>query len=594
MDRIRSLFRNSSIRNKIIAMYIPLLILPLFIVGWISNYLFTQAIIEQTFINVQDDSSLIVTRINNLLSNAESCANNIVKDINGRDIRLLLNRNETGGSYNLEKSARINYILNFVLVIFPDVESIAFIDNQNVLYTTSNNLGLNFNQALSSDLIKSVAASNGVNLWQPMGKRDFLVEDSNAAVLTLGKKVLDIDGGNTLGLLILNIKESDISSIYDKLETSKGGVYLIADDTDRIVSCKNKGDLFGQINSQLAYAIDGGLVINQKTVMIDGQQMLITSMPIEKINWTLMNSMNVLKLTSKTRRLSFIILWIGVICLVAAILGASLLSRGISKPIVKLTKKMKNVRDGSLDVHYDVNSTDEIGMLATGFNSMLESIRTLLEKVNAEQKKKREYELALIQSQIKPHFLYNALDLIYIFCSMGRNVDAQNTTKNLADFYRIALSQGNEIITLEEELKNVEKYLQIQQVRYSDVFDYVIKSDPSILSYTIPKLTIQPLVENSIYHGLKLKGSYGKLLIEASAENEDIIVSIMDDGIGMDAEKLQGILAASEGPKESFGLRSVDERIKLYFGEEYGLTLESTVGIGTSVTVKIPKNRRVG
>jgi two-component system sensor histidine kinase YesM len=329
----------------------------------------------------------------------------------------------------------------------------------------------------------------------------------------------------------------------------------------------------------------------QKTIRIDKEETLITLTPIEKMKWRLVNQTNLLQLTSETRKLSYISLWIGLICLAIALLGGSMLSNVIAKPIVILTKKMQKVKEGNLNIQYDVNSTDEIGMLASGFNSMLERIRSLLDKVNLEQRKKREFELALIQAQIKPHFLYNTLDLIYIFSDTGRNIEAKNTTKNLADFYRIALSKGKEIITVEEELKNVENYLAIQRVRYSDIFDYEIKAGEDVLGYEIPKLTIQPLVENSIYHGLKLKGSFGKLLIESYVQDNDVIIKITDDGVGISKEKLKKITDNNHESKESFGLPSVNERIKLYFGEEYSLKIDSVMGEWTTATIRIPKRK---
>ena len=591
MERIKSFFRNRLIRYKIIIIYLPLIILPLLILGWISNYIFTQEIIKKTFINVGDDSSLILTRINGLISNSESCANTIVKDINSSEIKPLFYRKDENEALAFEKRKNIIYTLNYALVIFPDVSSVAFIDNQGVLYFTSKNMNEGYEKAAQSGLLNAIYSSNGVSLWFPMQTRDFLVENKNEAILTLGKKVLDIDGGNMLGVLILNIRESSISSIYDNLGTAKGGSYYILDETGRIVSAKNKNELFQPMNTGLGGSGPDTGTGMQKTVTVDGKELLITANSLEKMKWTLINKMEVRQLTSESRKLSYITMWIGLICLTIALLGGSMLSNLIAKPIVKLTRKMQKVKEGSLDIQYEVNSTDEIGLLASGFNSMLERIRSLLDKVKEEQKKKREYELALIQAQIKPHFLYNTLDLIYIFSSMGRNREAQSTTKNLADFYRIALSRGREIITLEEELKNVENYLSIQRVRYSDIFEYDIKAEKDVLDCYIPKLTIQPLAENSIYHGLKLKGSFGRLSIESCSQENNVIIKISDDGAGIPEEKLLKMLVHDESSRESFGLTSVDERIKLYFGDEYGLKIESVVGEWTAVTVRIPKRK---
>ncbi len=594
MEKLKALFRNRLIRNKIIIIYIPLIIIPLFILGGISNYLFTQEIIKKTFINVQDDSSLILTRINSMLSNAESCANIIVKDINGKDVKTLIKIENRDESYAYEKHRKILDILNYALIIFPEVESAAFIDMENELYYTNKNMDINFDGALESDLMKQIEESNAINIWFPMQTRDFLTEDPNTAILTIGKKVLDIDGGNTLGSLILNIRETSLSSIYHNLGASKGGSYLVADRNGRIISSDEKNMLFVTPDNELTSVVlrnDSNL---QKTIRIDGKDVLVTLTPIIKMGWTLINQTDLKQLTSETKKLTFITFWIGLICLAVTLLGAGLLSKVIANPIVSLTRKMQKVKEGSLDIQYDVNSTDEIGLLASGFNSMLERIRNQLENIRMEQRKKREYELALIQAQIKPHFLYNTLDLIYIFCSMGRNEEARKTTKNLADFYRIALSKGREIITIDEELKNVENYLSIQRVRYSDIFDYEIRKDTEVLRYSIPKLTIQPLVENSIYHGLKLKGSFGRLLIECGSEGENVIISITDDGAGIEEDKMKYLLAAKNEQQDSFGLKSVNERVKLYFGEEYGLELQSIPGVKTVVTITIPKRREGG
>ncbi len=590
MEYIKSLFRNILIRYKIIIIYIPLIIFPLLILGLITNYIFTEEIIKKAFINVQDDSSLIQTRLNSLISNSQSCANIIVKDINNDTIKRMFSVTDGNEAFAFEKRREILYILNYALVIFPEVESAAFIDSKNEIYFASQNSSSSLETEYINEALKKINDSNGVSIWFPM-HRNTEGKEKNTTLLTMGKKILDLNGGEMLGALIININENTVSSIYDRLESSKGSSYFITDEKGIIISSKDKSELFYAKSQELTSLITGSNFHNQVKVEIDGIETLITTAPIERMNWTLVNQTDLTQTTSEIRKLSIITMWIGLTCLAIAILGGSILSNLIAKPIVKLTKKMQRVTDGSLDIQIDVNSNDEIGMLASGFNSMLERIRELLDKVKDEQKKKREYELALIQAQIKPHFLYNSLDLIYIFSSMGRNNEAQCTTKNLADFYRIALSKGKEIITIEEELKNVENYLSIQKVRYADIFDYEIKADEEAACFEIPKLTIQPIVENSIYHGLKLKESFGKLLIESFTENGEVIIRITDDGVGIEEEKLREIFEENNVSRQSFGLISVNERIKLYFGEKYGMKVESIVGQWTIVTIRIPKRK---
>jgi two-component system sensor histidine kinase YesM len=174
---------------------------------------------------------------------------------------------------------------------------------------------------------------------------------------------------------------------------------------------------------------------------------------------------------------------------------------------------------------------------------------------------------------------------------MGRLKEVQKATKALADFFRVALSRGNEIISIQDEIDNIRNYMYIQRIRYSDILDYDIEVRDEILGYSILKMTLQPLVENSIYHGLKEKGSRGRILVQGWKDGNTIYIKVSDDGVGMSAERLQEVIHAGRdrnSKRQSFGLSSVDERIRLYFGEEYGLTVQSALQTGTEALIRIP------
>jgi two-component system sensor histidine kinase YesM len=177
---------------------------------------------------------------------------------------------------------------------------------------------------------------------------------------------------------------------------------------------------------------------------------------------------------------------------------------------------------------------------------------------------------------------------------MNRVSEAKEATKALADFYRIALSSGREVITIGEELDNVKDYLAIQRIRYTDVFDFSIKMDEAILQNQILKLTIQPLVENAIYHGLKPKGINGRLHIMGSCSDNEILITVSDNGVGIDPVKSKELLNTrkSDHANKSFGLINVHERIKLFFGNEYGISIHSIPGEGTTIEVRLPKHTK--
>lgn len=588
-------FRDQLIKNKILAIYIPLIIIPLVLLGFISNYFFTHVIIEKTVKNVLDDSNLIIMRIEAIITNAESCADITSIDLN-RNIYKTQEVRDTQVS-DLDLRNQIQNQLVFSLMIFKDVQAIAFIDKNSSLYIPNsqiyNRMGEGYEIALNSGMIEQIKNTNGKNLWMPMQTRDFLTLDNKGYVLTLGKAIINIFTGSKMGVLLLNINESSLSSIYKNIGPVSHRNYYIVDQQGVIISAVNKELILKKIEDDALMQ----KILAQDTLteirVINGSKTLVTSIPFGKFDWKLVSEIPLVELTRDTAKTTVMIILIGSICLIFALLGAGILTRVIANPIVKLTKTMDKIKQGNLDVNCAVNSKDEVGLLALGFNTMIGTIKELLVNIKAEQKNKREYELALIQAQIKPHFLYNTLDTIFTLSKMGKEEDAQRATKALADFYRIALSKGKEIISIGEEIKNVTSYLLIQKIRYSDIFDFEVNIQEDITRYSILKLTIQPLVENSIYHGLKEKGSFGRIVVNGYSTDDRIIIKVIDNGIGMTGEKLGKILCPREdGPETQkfFGLRSVHERIKLYFGDEYGISFKSGPGNGTEVTVIIPLN----
>ena len=271
--------------------------------------------------------------------------------------------------------------------------------------------------------------------------------------------------------------------------------------------------------------------------------------------------------------------------------------RSISQPIRELIRVTDRVTKGDLSVRSEAAGSQEAAMLSQSLNAMIEQITVLLEQVKNEQSRLRKAEFQLLQSQIKPHFLYNTLDTIVWLAEAGDQKQVIRLVKSLSDFFRTSLNQGKDIITLREEIQHVNSYLQIQHVRYQDILEYEILVPEQLYACLIPKITIQPLVENALYHGIKGKRGVGKICITAAVGDGAYEICVEDNGIGMDPEKLAAVTARMKGaePGESgtFGLRNVYERIRLNFGEEYGLAIESQKGEGTKVRILLPVNNQV-
>ena len=247
---------------------------------------------------------------------------------------------------------------------------------------------------------------------------------------------------------------------------------------------------------------------------------------------------------------------------------------------------------GDLDARADVDSRDEIAVLADRFNDMAGNIQTLVVKVREDEQKMRKADLRLLQEQINPHFLYNTLDNIVWLIEGNEPDEAVEMVVTLSEFFRLVLSKGKEFITIRQEEQHISSYLQIQEKRYHDILDYHIYIDPEIYEYQIPKLTLQPLVENALYHGIKYKRSRGMIEITGTKEGENLYLTVADDGVGMDEDELKKLGKEISRPcketESGFGLANVNERIRMYFGAEFGMKIWSEKGSGTRITIEIP------
>lgn len=282
---------------------------------------------------------------------------------------------------------------------------------------------------------------------------------------------------------------------------------------------------------------------------------------------------------------------------VAAILLSFVIPNSIVRPIHHLNKVTNQVAEGDLTVRADVTGSSEVKKLGNSLNSMIEKIDNLLIAAVKDEKNLREAELELLQAQINPHFLYNTLDTIIWLTESGKQDKVVEIVSALSDFFRTSLNHGNGMFTLREEERHVRSYLQIQQVRYRDILEYEINFPDKLMGAVIPKITLQPIVENALYHGIKNRRGMGRIAVSAESVNGDVVISISDNGIGMTEERLKELQSLLEGTYEneicesqhdSYGLYNVNERIKLKFGENYGVSISSKVGEGTCVEVKIP------
>ncbi|TVR69279.1 MAG: sensor histidine kinase [Spirochaetaceae bacterium] len=298
-----------------------------------------------------------------------------------------------------------------------------------------------------------------------------------------------------------------------------------------------------------------------------------------------------------------------ILCIVLAIIVSVLISRHLSRPILKLRSSMRAVERGDFDIAADVTSNNEIGDLARDFNIMLARIKELVQRNAEEQEEKRRSELLALQNQITPHFLYNTLDSIIWMAEGKQHEEVVKMVSALARLLRLSISRGDELVSIRDEMEHIHNYLTIQKLRYRDKLDFRIQVDPEIMHLQVPKVILQPLVENAIYHGIKNRDEGGCVTVTGMVRDREVRLTVADDGVGMEEDQRIAVLAGGRsmtagettaGPANSsrhttllsrrprVGVNNVNERIKLYFGPAYGLSFRGNNGRGTIVEIHLP------
>ncbi|MGN0337742.1 MAG: sensor histidine kinase [Lachnospiraceae bacterium] len=347
----------------------------------------------------------------------------------------------------------------------------------------------------------------------------------------------------------------------------------------------------------IKYNLDEGGHYDENMEMLDNNIYILTELIQDDIQYYIYyqtRSMNNLKLQLNAQVEQFLLAFgvmLAVILLLVLLIVAQTVS-GIVRPIERLRQVTGAVAHGDFEARAETTGPAEIADLSGSINDMTVHLEAMVSKIKEDESKMRHAELRLLQEQINPHFLYNTLDTIVWLIESDSTDEAVDMVVSLSQFFRLVLSHGAEYISIREEEQHIRSYLKIQQARYHDILDYEIDMDPAIYPYKILKLTLQPLVENALYHGIKYKRAMGKITITGRMQERRIVLAVQDNGVGMEPEKLAHLRREIERPckdtEGGFGLANVNERIRMYFGDYYGMQIDSVQGEGTTVTVTIP------
>lgn len=402
-------------------------------------------------------------------------------------------------------------------------------------------------------------------------------------VLIVAKPVIEIMTGNHLGSCFAYVSEKELYESYSKNVPDDGTLLYLVSEEGIVLSASDKDALSRPFSDLVTRHSD-------TIVTIDGEPYIFQQTQLKDYDWTLYSAVPLNNFIRRTAPVLAVILGIGLASIIVAFVISFLLARRITNPITSLASVMQSIEGGQTQQRAEIHGSNEIATLSSMFNHLMDTQEALKQKEAQAQQQALEYRLQLLQSQIKPHFLYNSMQTIISLVQLGLSRDAQQMLIQLSSFYRLSLSSGSDIIPLSQELELTGNYLAVQRQRYPEFFDYDIgtNSAPDLL---IPKLTLQPIVENAIYHGIKPKYGRGHISITVREEGEYVYISVLDNGVGMDVGVKEQIM--EPGKSASFGLYNVQARLKLLFGEQAKVTIDSVKGSYTQVSIGIPKGEKL-
>ncbi|MBB3112697.1 two-component system sensor histidine kinase YesM [Paenibacillus phyllosphaerae] len=592
---------NWSIRNKLIVHFLLISTLPALCIGILIAWA-TNGTIEK---QVNNQTEQLIGNVNKSLDHYAANLQSITYFIAmNPEIQSFL----TGGTAALagdETQYRTSKFLEGFTTLYSEVAGIMVV-NSDGEYLSNDMYARNDRNLTEESWYKEAVAAQGIFqlIGHPSGRNVITHANYKDSEIVSGvRAILEPESQKTEGVVLIDLKLRVIAETLRDVTLGKSGYLMVVDD---------KGESIYAPRNSVAGLLDvGKLNMTSGTFAeeVNGADLQFIYQQSSFTNWTTLGVFSVADTVQEIKDLNlYLVSFVFVVCMLG-IAASYYLSHSISRPITQLASFMRKVEEGNMHIRIPGSRTDEVGLLGQSFNKMLAQINRLIGQVGLEQRQKREAELRSLQAHIQPHFLYNTLDTIQWLARKDGAQEATEMVQSLSKLFRIGLSKGQEMIALAEELEHIRSYLNIQQTRYKEKLHYRIEVDEEAIGrLLVLKVFLQPIVENAIYHGIKERRGPGMITIRASVTGSSIRFTVEDNGAGMSESRcaeLQQMLAwngkqpaetkpeggearSVESAVGSYGLRNVQERIQLSFGDGYGLTISSQLKVGTTVTIDHP------
>lgn len=598
-----------SLRFKLFAAFLALIILPLLLLGIAAYYFISQAVeknyaqqAELTLRALRQNVEFVFSEMNKVTDTTiASMALQEMLDQKGYDMEHL-------SQLHMLEQNEIQHNFRSLLVNHPSV-SFALMypleDNRVIpIYSKDYFEALPFSKLKEHPIYSEVRRRDGLPLW--VGPYEYPELTSADPIFTQIRVVKDLETLEDKGILLVQTKNSVLDAVfrYFRFNQERYNTRFFIVNKDGKILYDSSQEMNG---SAIADYTDNhfqqNLAFQSERQTFFSEDSVVSSVSLNKENWHLVSVASWNSLSSQIDQYAR---WVAAFLIVTVLLAMLFLLfsvNRIAKTIIRVVRFMRRVEEGELGIRMEVQGRDELGLLTGGLNSLIGRIQYLLERIKQEQEQKNRAEMRVLQTQIKPHFIFNTLESINVLAIQNEGRKVSQMVLRLASILRISF-KGQEEIPLRQEIEHLISYLEIQKFRFADSFDYSIDIPESLMACTLQKLTLQPLVENCIQHGFDGLDRRGNIIIHAVSDGERILVTVEDNGIGMDGEMLTRFQymasdeynvipnrgGAEHNPeRRGLGVRSVADRIRIQYGPTYGLLICSMPGFGTKVQCILPK-----
>lgn len=572
---------NSSIRNSIfiyftITSLVAVLLIVISIYSRLSSQLYDTVKQENVSLVNRVDSSMEVY-LRNIMKLSDTIYYGIVKNAN-------LSEDSIGEKLNLLYNNNKEQVSNIALVSK---------EGEPISVVPAARFRKNFKAEDEEWFVNALNKTENIHFTLPHVQKMFEKGDNGYNwVISMSRAVEITVGGSTeQAVLLIEMAYQGLEEVLDEVTLGNGGYIYLMDSKGEII-WHPKFELIasGRVkeNNLVAAGYDDG----SREEVFNGTSQTVVTKTVGYTGWKLVGVIKGTGISLNMLKTRLFIVFVILLIIFIVIIINSYISFRVTNPIRELEKSVKELEEGNLDADIYMGGSYEVQHLGKSVQDMKFRIKGLMQDIVNEHEEKRKSEFDSLQAQINPHFLYNTLDIIVWQIENEKQSEAVHTVTALARFFRLSLGKGKNIVTVKDEIDHVKNYLMIQHMRFKNKFDYEFDIAEDVLELPSLKLMLQPLVENAIYHGMEFMDGDGLIMVKAWREEDELYLSVADNGLGMTEDKVEMILtgksSSGNGRGSGIGVKNVNERIKLYFGEAYGLTIDSEPDEGTKVTIHLP------